>query len=347
MNCSRKNLLGNVLLAINIASWTTSAVAVQALQRAVPDFQLSALRYIGCMIVSLIWMCIQKPSVHLLKVQYAYIIAGSMASIFFNVCYFSAISLIPLTNASALTMSFRMISFALMMRIKFREPLDLILIISIVGSTAGMVCIAQPWYKFMNGFIPGFLTSKTEKMMQFNISMFSKENASSTMETIGTSDENVVYQNLLLGYLLSTLAGVADGIYMIIVVVYLKSVNPAQQSFVSACISFPISMLISLYVEQPVVISGTINILLVSTHVIATGISLTAEVAVLQLLNPIMVSIIENVDSITYIIPQYTFVGHHLYGRKNVLEVFGCILIAIFAGLSSLSSCGHTHEDFT
>ena len=45
MICSRKTILGYIMLAIFIATWTTSSVAVQALQRAVPDFQLSALRH--------------------------------------------------------------------------------------------------------------------------------------------------------------------------------------------------------------------------------------------------------------------------------------------------------------
>ena len=347
MNYSRKKLLGFVLLAINIVSWSSSSLAVQALQRAVPDFQLGALRYIGCMLVSIIWIYIQKPSLHLLKVQCAYIVAMSMASILYNVCYFSAVSLLPLTNASALSMSLRMISFTLMMRIKFQEPLDSILIISVVGCTLGMVFIAQPWSDFTNGFTPSFLISKTENTMQFNISMSSITNVSSSIESIQTSDIRVVYQTLLPGYLLSIVAAVADGIYMVVVTVYLKSVNPAVQCFASACICFPISMLISFYVEQPIIISGTINILLVSIHVVATGINLVSEITTLQLLNPIMVSVIENVDTITYIIPQYTFMGLYMYGRKNVLEVFGCILIAIFAGLSSLSSCGHHHEDFT
>ena len=323
--------------------WSSSSIAAQALQQAVPDFQLSALRYVGGILVSIIWIFIQKPSIHLLKVQYAYIIAMSMANIFFNVCYFSAVSLLPLTHASALTMSLRMIFFTLIMKVKFQGQLGVILIISIVGCTTGMLFIAQPWSAFTDGFTPGFLIfeSDHENMTQSNLTMFNEKYESSI------SEENVVYQTILLGYLLSILAALADATYMLIVSMYLKSVNAAVQCFATACICFPVSMLISLYVEQPVVISGTINILLVSFHVLSTGICLIAEVAVLQLLNPIIASIIDNADCITYVIPQYTFMGHHLYGRRNVLEVLGCILITIFAGLSSLSSCGHDHEDLS
>ena len=330
------------MLAVAIISWTSSSVAVQALQRAVPDFQLSALRYLGCLSVSILWIAIQKPSMNLQKVQYAYIIAMSIASTLFNVCYFAAVSILPLTNASGLTVTLRMIFFALMTSIRYQVSLDKILIVSIVGCTAGMIFITQPWSEFIDGFAPGFFFNNTEETIQLNVSMFNQTCA----EPVSTSDNDRVFQTVLLGYLLSILAAVADSIYMVVVSVHLKSVNPAVMCFASASICVIMSILISFYVEQPILISDPLDILLVSAHLLATGISLVTETAALQLLNPVMVSIIENVDSITYIIPQYTFMGRYLHGRKNVLEVFGCILIAIFAGLSSIPSCGDYHEDF-
>ena len=293
----------------------------------------------------MIWIFIEKPPVHFDKLQCVYIIATSIAGVFFNVCYFSAVSLLPLTNASALTVSLRMIFFALLTRIKSQVPLNKILILSIVGCTAGMLCITQPWSEFIQGFIPGFLSAKIEDMTQFNHSIFGNEIVLAPVEHITTSKEKMLFQYLLLGYLLSILAGLADGFYTLVVSIYLKSVNPAVLCFAVALICSPLSMLISFYVEQPIIISETIDILLTSTHMIATGISLITEAAALQLLNPIIVTVISNVDSITNIIPQYTFMGSHLHGRRNVLEVFGCILIAVFAGLSTLSSCGDYHED--
>ena len=347
MICSKKTILGYIMLGISITTWTTSSVAVQALQRAVPDFQLSALRYIGCIIVSVIWICIQKPTIHLEKFQYAYIIAMSTAGVFFNVCFFTAVSMLPLTNASSLTVSLRMIFFAMMTRVQSHVPLNKILIVSIVGCTAGMVFITQPWSEFINGFTPGFLSPQDEEMKQFNLSIFNNKTAAAPFHSviIKTSKEKVVFQYLLLGYLLSIFAALADSFYILLISVYLKSVNPAVLCFLSAVICSPLSMLISFYVEQPIIISETIDIFLASTHLISTGISLVTEAAALQLLNPIVMAVITNVDSIANIIPQYTLLSSHLHGRKNILEVFGCILIAISAGLSSLSSCGYYHED--
>ena len=153
-------------------------------------------------------------------------------------------------------------------------------------------------------------------------------------ELIKTSKEKV-FQYLLLGYLLSILAALANSFY--ISSVYLRSVNPAVLCFLSALICSPLSMFISFYVKQPIIIFETKDILLASTHLITTGISLITEAAALELLNPIVMSVITNVDSIANIIPQYTFLSGHLHGRKNILEVFVCILIAFSAGLSSLS----------
>ena len=334
------------MLGISITAWTTSSVAVQALQRAVPDFQLSALRYIGCIIVSVIWICIQKPTIQLEKLQYVYITALSIASVIFNVCFFTAVSMLPLTNASSLYVCMQMIFFAMMTRVQSHVPLNKILFVSIVGCTAGMVLITQPWSEFINGFTPGFLSPQVE-MKQFNVSIFNNKTAAAPVRSvlIKAFKEKIVFQYILLGYLLSIFAGLANSYYMLLVSVNLKSVNPAVLCFLSALICCPLSMLMSFYVEQPIIISEIIDIFLASTHLIATGISLVTEAAALQLLNPIVVAVITNVDSIANIIPQYTLLSSHLHGRENILEVFGCILIAISAGLSSLSSCGQSHED--
>ena len=349
MILSRKSFFGYVVLAIDIVSWAIAAAASQALQRNVPDFQLSALRYIGCMVVSIIWIYFKKPSTDLLKIHYVYIIVMSVASVFYNTCFFSAVSLLPLTDAAAFTIGFKTIIFTLMTTIKSQIPIDKILIISIVGCIGGTICITQPWSGFAGGFTPEFLESMTtsDETMQFNLSMLNYNNVSSFLEPITNSDEKMVYHAFLLGLLLSLLAAVADGVYFLVVSVNLKSVDPAVQSFASALVCFPISVIISFYVEQPIIISGTLDILLVSTHVLATGICLLTLTAALQLLNPIKVAIIQNVDTVINIIPQYVFMGRHLYGRKNILEVFGCILIALFAGLSPFSYSSHYHEDLS
>ena len=133
------------------------------------------------------------------------------------------------------------------------------------------------------------------------------ENLSFSTEFLTISNEADVYQSLIFGYLLTLFAAVADAVYFLVVSVYLKSVNPAVQCFASACLCFPISILICFYVEQPVILTDVIDILLVSVHVIATGISLITQTFALQLLNPIKVSVIENVDTIMYIVPQFTF----------------------------------------
>ena len=272
----------------------------------------------------------------------------SVASVFYNTCFFSAVSLLPLTDAAAFAIGFKTIIFTLMTTIKSQIPIDKILIISIVGCIAGTICITQPWSGFAGGFTPEFLESMmtSDETMQFNPSMLNYNNVSS-FEPITNSDDKIVYHAFLLGLLLSLLAAVADGVYFLVVSVNLKSVDPAVQSFASALVCFPISAIISFYVEQPIIISGTIDILLVSTHVLVTGICLLTLTAALQLLNPIKVAIIQNVDTVINIIPQYVFMGRHLYGRKNILEVFGCILIALFAGLSPFSYSSHYHEDLS
>ena len=190
----------------------------------------------------------------------------SVASVFYNTCFFSAVSLLPLTDAAAFAIGFKTIIFTLMTTIKSQIPIDKILIISIVGCIAGTICITQPWSGFAGGFTPEFLESMmtSDETMQFNPSMLNYNNVSS-FEPIMNSDDKIVYHAFLLGLLLSLLAAVADGVYFLVVSVNLKSVDPAVQSFASALVCFPISAIISFYVEQPIIISGTIDILLVST----------------------------------------------------------------------------------
>ena len=86
-----------------------------------------------------------------------------------------------------------------------------ILFVSIVGCTAGMIFITQPWSGFLNGFTPGFLSLKFQEIKQFILSIFNNNTVAVPVHSqlIKTSKEKV-FQYLLLGYLLSILAALVN-----------------------------------------------------------------------------------------------------------------------------------------
>ena len=84
----------------------------------------------------------------------------------------------------------------------------------------------------------------------------------------------------------------------------------------------------------------------VSIYVVGTGAALLCEVAAYLMISPIHTVIIGNLSTVLNLILQYTILGDNLYGRRNALEVVGCVLIVTCMPLSGMFNNDEKHEDF-
>ena len=201
--------------------------------------------------------------------------------------------------------------------------------ISVVGCTVGVLVIVQPWKSFQQGFTPD--------VMVINESIHQSQETENNSRGINTA--------VLPGYIAVISAGAVSSIYFYITAFYLKSIPSAIQCLVAGSFCLPSSLLISFYVEQPVIITNVRTIILATGHALGTGIHMITQNSSLQLLDPVIVSILFNFHAVLGLIPQYTFIRQYLFGRMNIMEVSGCIVVFVFVSIGSFLSKGPVHED--
>ena len=329
MVLQKTTLLGFAVVTLSLLSHESSDTAVQALQSAIPDFQLSAIRYTGLLGVSAAWLVIRKYNLRLSVDLYVPLILLSVTSLGFNILYFYAVAILPLSHAEALLVCTRMILFVFLAALTKRITLNIFNVLSVVGCTVGVLMIVQPWKPFDQGF--------TVNAIGINESISHQNNMS--------GHSNVSVSKIISGYTAVIASGTMGALYFYIAAFYLRSVPSAIQCLVMGCLCLPSSILLSLYIEQPVLLTNSHDIILAAVHAISTGSFIISANASFQLLDPILVPIILNIQAVLGLIPQYTFMRKYLSGRMNIMEVLGCIAIFVIVSISSFLSTNTLHED--
>ena len=335
MICSRKILLGYGIVVITVLCFVASGVSVQALQKAVPDFELSLFRYSGTALAAGVAIVLLRKPLYIPKEHYGNIVIMGTTSLLFNFFYYFAVSVLPLAHVSGLTQSLRMIAVSILMSFTSRTWLEKLTIVAICGCTIGSFFVVQPWSAFSNGFIPEFLNTTS--------SGFSYENKShdNNLTCCGELQSSWVAA----GYISILFGSIMDAIYLVVVGGQLKNVDSFNAVFFSSLLCVPISLIMSLYMEQPTVIMNPNIIPLVLIHVAGIAVTIITEVMACQIIGPLQTSIVENLCTILNLVPQYTFMSAYLYGRRNAMEIAGCIVITVSLILSGLPSVGNYHED--
>ena len=331
MRCTKTALAGYAVVALCLLSLEASVAAVQTLQAAIPDFELSAIRYIGAIAVSVIWLLIKRDGFNVSINQYVPLVTLGLASLFYNVFYFYAVAILPLSHTEALMVSSRVICFVILATMRKRINLNIFIIVSIIGCALGVVLIVQPWKTFNHGFIPRFLDTNKSIPKDVNI----------------TGHTDVDIRGLVTaGYLFSIASGAVDAIYFYTSAFHLRSMPSALQCFFTACFCVPASLLVSIYTEKLVINMSLAEVSYAALHSVSTGIYLITINGSFQLLDSVQVTILLNCNAVLILIPQYTFLNEHLFGRRNIAEVFGCVAIFVFITLGSIFSVKEEHEDF-
>ena len=328
MVLEKTTLLGFAAVALSLLSQEASDLSVQALQSAVPGFELSAIRFSGVLGLSAVWLIMRKHDISLNVNLFVLLTSASMASLVFNVLYFHAVSVLPLSHAGALLVCTRMIFFVIYAAVTKQIAFNIFNAITMIGCTVGVLMIVQPWVPFDEGF--------TSNVLVINESTKLHEND----ETDNHANTAVIF-----GYMALIASGAFSALYFYITAFYLRSVPSAIQCLITGSICLPSSLLISFYVEQPIITTNISDIVLVTVHALGTGTHIIAQNTSLLLLDPVLVPILFNIHAILGLIPQYTFMSPYLFGRRNVTEVLGCIVIFVCVSIRSLLSKVPVHED--
>ena len=348
-------LIFGYLLAIGTVITTAiSVVAVQLLQGAVPDYQLSAYRFIMQFLVSIPVIYFRGIPIELKVEQVPLIIVMCIACLFYNICYFAAVSILPLAHVQAGFSVASMLLTSILTKFWLDKDLGYIHGFSLLFASFGVTLINQPWSTFSSGFLPSYMRTYDNSSLDLTlcenqtlindslIHQFQKNTDAS--ESI---DSFPIKFTVAIGYILVTLAGFSQATHYLVVGIYLNKLNPFFQALIGAIVNVPASFLISMYVEEMVLITNARDILLLIIHCLGTSVGLIISNGSAQRIPPTHLALIQSFSVVTFLGIQYSLIGSGLTGHKNALEVIGVLIITASIVFSTLTSVPKKqHEDF-
>ena len=331
--CSKTMLFGYLTALLAVLGFTVSGAAMQAINGTIPDLELTMFRYLGLFIISVIYLQAAHIPLNVPLDLYFFVIITSIGSGGFCLFYYASMNYLPLSHVSATFMSVRTIFMAVLVKV-FKGEVRKSIFIATVGCIAGILLITQPWKEIQNGFSAEH--NSTHQVTFYSNLTYLPNKTITTKETPKIT---------LFGYFLAVVAAVSDAWFMMTIGLFLRSINPIVISLLSACICILISGLSCFYVSQPVIITDQATILFVCLHVIFSSLAVLMQIISCQLIEPVYVSIIENLETVTFLIPQYLFMKDEFKGHMDFMELGGCFVIVVILVVTVLVSTEKNHED--
>ena len=353
-HATRRYIIGYLLTFGVLLNWTSSTVAVHYLQRVVPDFQLSAYRYITQLLICLVVIYFKGIPLQLKREQLPLVLLMCVTSLLYNVFYFAAAAILPLAHVFAGFIVASMLGIAILTKFFLRKDLGCAHGLSLLFASLGVAFINQPWSTFGHGFLPIFMMSNRNSSISFQHHENQSVANNLTIQNLhGYANETDLIANSFLinvtvatGYGFILLAGFAEAINLLVVGMYLRDLSPFFQGFLASIVDIPASFLLSMYMEEFQLETSSWEILLLVMHCMCISISIICCNGAAQMIDPSLVCLIESFAVVIFLILQYTLMNNGLTGRRNALEVIGAIIITASIIFSTLTSVPKIlHED--
>ena len=301
---------------------TASRVAVQALNRAIPDFELNTMRCGFSLVCMVIYFTVKLklPTISrdTLKPVALFALLSNLLTLFMYI----ALTFIPLATSECLLLTSYMTSALIVFQLVNKEIVTWEKLLAVPMCMTGVILVVQPDFVFHSSNITGTNVTKMENSTQ-------------------QSDDNS-HNNFLpsfLGYILAIATGLTFTLQIAMAKHY-KSLFTKGDLCVTLTWSYFAGTIMSivpmLAFEKPVFPRSMGEFLLVSIHVGGYVIMFPLFLYGSLKISGSLGSILRCTTLLFALVAQYTVLSEILPGHRNWIEVFGVVLVLIGTILSSI-----------
>ena len=295
-----------------------SASCVQALQGAIPDFQLSAIRstiqgltyFIGGLIVATDFT---------VKREYVPgLIYCGAAFLSFNVGVYGASTYLPLGEVQGIVTIVSIVFALAQSKLLFKIDIAKSIIIATLVCAIGIVLTVQPPWLFQN------MSSTADTMT----TRFMNTSFTSTNYRYSVSSRDV-----MAGYILSIIGGAGLGVIFDITGIILHNVKTITKATYTMLMCTVGSVAFMFYLEDPVYVLDLNQFMFALGHGLLSAATSFLNIYASSIVPGPSLSIVYSLDVVTALISQYTIMHSIKPGNYNWIEVLGCIIIVFGASI--------------
>ena len=308
-----------------------SAASVQALQGAVPDFELSAARGLMQGVTFLFIAMLKRMNLKVHKTFIPALIYLSLLYIFYNIGLFGSTVYIPLVETIGLIAIFSTAGSYLQANILFGKSISKIDIIALTLSIIGIILVMQPPFLFSQ---ENTTTSSCSILTQRqNNSIVTQNSLLCHLNHNGNNTVTTIELNRSTGYLLAILGGVGVGLTWDINAILLHDLHPVCKVTYSGGLYAVLSILISIYIEPINIALSLTQVLYVVGHCVASTINIFGAVYAAHMLGGIRFGLVNTLQVLVFLFLQYTLMKDIMPGYMNWIEVLGSGILVFGAAI--------------
>ena len=333
-------VLGYVAAFVGLLAFCVGSASVQALQGAIPDFQLSAYRCFGQIFIYTFIIKVRKMTFAIRREDVSNMVCFSFTFVLYNVGYFGCTAYLPLATAGGVSIIITMATVLIHTKILIHEDIKKIYIGTFALCSIGIVLLIQPMWLFpgednaiykeqSSTFNHSFPTTNQSSIVLDTKNIAIRPNDSLRYDTATRSDSSEGLPALTLGYLLAAIGAISLGLGLDINSILLGDVEPLIKAAYVSAIGCVASVCGAFYLEEITLYLTGIQIIFLLLHCGACVLINICGVYSSHMLGGIRVSLIHSVEVLLMLGMQETIMKSIMPGHGNWLEIVGTIMIVV------------------
>ena len=315
---------------ITIAGSVVGTSCVQALQGAIPNFQLSAIRSLVQGPFYILVGAIKRKNFVIEKVHVFPTICLALLYMAKNVGYYGSAKYLPLVEVVGISSMFTMLSAVVHARLAYQREIMKVDLMSMCICMLGILLIIQPSLGFMDGTN---YHSNLMEMVDNTTGSYNPKNGSCVL----VEQTPLCESSSQAGYLLGVFGGLAQGITYNLNGFPLSNVEPLVKSAYFVNLYFFLLVMFSLYLEQMVFHVTSKQVLYLIGYCGVSVFTTYANVYSVHQIGGTIASLIHSFETVAILGAQYTFMKAFIPGHRNWMEVGGAVAMIVGIALSPLN----------
>ena len=338
---SRNFRFGVCIAAVTTICNASSSAFAQALAGFVPEFELNTFRFTAQMLITLPIVYFKKLSLWVPKREVPWLVITSLLHNAYNVLYYKASIYLPLGAFAGVSRGFILIIVGFVSLVITKEC-HYFTIIAVVLCVTGMILIDQPGFIFhdilpVTDLTPTYTPICENKPVIYTQDIFTTA-TSNMSNTSGIMLNSTITEsagsNETLGYILLLSSSIVTSILYFIINRKFKDIDRFVIIFWIGTGGVIVSLVVSAIFEDFTFPRNTNCLLLLIGHGFSAGLGTLGNVKSLELLIPVVFSLVGSLQVVLLCLAQYTIMQDINPGKRNAVEVTG-VVIAFIGNVTS------------
>ena len=323
---AKRDMLGFILGVVASASLAVGVGCVQALQGAIPHFEINAMRFIFIFLVTSVSFLVRRDPPKIPRGDIIYVTMYAVMVNIFSLTLYASVGYIPLGVAGSATRIVAMVMVLPLAKIFLGESVTFLKIVGVVVGSIGLVLVCKPELFYSHGE-----TSLLEEnnLVSGNLTV----NSTAPTFTNHTLTEDGTISSLAkkpeyLGYILAAISALNSVLHNILQKNKLSKIDSSKLCFWFGLSGIVVCTILSAIFEKMTLPKDGVSWMLILGHCVGVCVMSLSAVYAQKIASSIIVQLALSLQIFFFFLGQYFFLQGIFPTEGSWVEILGAVLSA-------------------